>query len=187
MLENILQAYSCKEMEIGYCQSMNFMAAFPLMISDANEKETFWFFSAILEPSKEQILFDGMKSFYEKDFPLLIQYMRVFNDLFEMWIPELHKHFEKENIIESLWVQKWFMTCFLYSFPLGLCIRMWDNILAFGTRFIFNLSLSLLYLLKEQLLDLDFADINEFFKLLKDDSHLEEKLLPPYDDIIDHA
>lgn len=64
---------------------------------------------------------------------------------------------------------------------------MWDNILAFGTRFIFNLSLSLLYLLKDQLMDLDFADINEFFKLLKDDSHLEEKLLPPYDDIIDHA
>lgn len=90
MLENILQAYSSKEAEIGYCQSMNFMAAFPLMISDANEKETFWFFSAILEPSKEQILFDGMKSFYEKDFPLLIQYMRVFNDLFKMWIPDLH-------------------------------------------------------------------------------------------------
>ena len=128
---------------------MNFMAAFPLMISDGNEKETFWFFSALLERQKENICFDGLKGFYEKDFPLLMLYMKVFNDLFKEWIPELHCHFQNLGIIESLWVQKWFMTCFLYSFPLGLCIRMWDNILAFGTRFIFNLSLAILGLLED--------------------------------------
>lgn len=76
------------------------------------------------------------------------------------------------------------MTCFLYSFPLGLCIRIWDNILAFGTRFIFNISLSILSLLKEKLMMLDFGDINEFFKSLKDDSHLEERFLPPFEVII---
>lgn len=79
------------------------------------------------------------------------------------------------------------MTCFLYSFPLGLCIRLWDNILAFGTRFIFNISLSILSLLKDQLIELDFGDINEFFKSLKDDSHLEEKLLPPFEVIIQES
>lgn len=91
------------------------------------------------------------------------------------------------GIIEAIWLQKWFMTCFLYSFPLGLCIRMWDNILAFGTRFIFNLSLAILHMLKDQLMELDFGDINEFFKALKDDTHLEESLLPPYESIIENA
>lgn len=31
------------------------------------------------------------------------------------------------------------------------------------------------------------AEINEFFKSLKDDSHIEEKLLPPYEIIIEEA
>lgn len=157
------------------------------MVSDGNEKETFWFFTAFLEKMKENIPFDGLKGFYDKDFPLLMQYMKVFNDLFREWIPELHQYFEHLGIIDSLWLQKWVMTCFLYSFPLGLCIRMWDNILAFGTRFIFNLSLAILGLLKDQLIELDFADINEFFKALKDDTHMNEKLLPPFEDIIEQA
>jgi len=79
------------------------------------------------------------------------------------------------------------MTCFLYSFPLGLCIRLWDNILAFGTRFIFNISISILLLLRDQLIELEFCDINEFFKCLKDDTHLDKALLPPIEKIIEQA
>jgi len=149
MLQNILEAYSAKDPDTGYCQSMNFMAAFPLMISGGNEKETFWFFSALLQSQHNQIPFDGLKSFYEAEFPLLMQYLKVFQDLFREWIPDLWQHFQNESIIDQMWIQKWFMTCFLYSFPLGLCIRCWDNILAFGTRFIFNISLSILSLLKD--------------------------------------
>ena len=108
------------------------------------------------------------------EFPLLIQYLKVFQELFKEWIPDLWDHFEMEGLPDQMWIHKWFMTCFLYSFPLGLCIRIWDNILAFGTRFMFNISLAILNLLKDQLLELDFNDINEFFKSLKDDSHLDK-------------
>ena len=94
-------------------------------------------------------------------------------DLLKEGIPDLYNHFFKEQLQEEMWVYKWFMSIFLYSFPLGLCIRFWDNILAFGTRFIFNISLALLSLMKEQLLELDFCEINEFFKSLKDDTHLD--------------
>lgn len=93
MLENILCAYAAKEQEIGYCQSMNFMAAFPLMISGGNEKEAFWFFAALLEHADWPVKFDGLKSFYERDFPLLIKYMKIFNDLFQLFIPDLYNHF----------------------------------------------------------------------------------------------
>jgi hypothetical protein len=37
------------------------------------------------------------------------------------------------------------------------------------------------------LIELEFTDINEFLKCLKDDGHLEEKLLPPYEKIIEEA
>jgi len=163
------------------------MAAFGLLVSGGDEKETFWFFEAILEKSHEQIPFDGMKGFYELEFPLLMQYLNTFKDLFAEWIPDLFEHFDNEGLPDQMWIQKWFMTCFLYSFPFGLCIRFWDNILAFGTRFIFNISLSLLSLLKDQLIELEFSLINDFFKSLKDDTHLENPLLPPYELIIEEA
>ena len=157
------------------------------MVSGGQEKETFWFFYAILEKSHQQIPFDGLSGFFEEEFPLLMQYLSMFKDLFEEYIPELHSHFENEMLPDQLWIQKWFMSCFLYSFPMGLCIRIWDNLLAYGTRFLFNASLAILYLLKEQLLELDFSDINDFFKALKDDEHLDQKLLPPFEEIIEQA
>ena len=111
----------------------------------------------------------------------------MFDDLFNELIPDLHEHFRNENVPDLMWISKWFMSIFLYSFPLGLCIRFWDNILAFGTRFMFNISLSILQLLRTTLLDKEFAEIVEYFQMMKDDSHLDEKYLPPYELIIEGA
>jgi hypothetical protein len=116
-----------------------------------------------------------------------MQYTSMFKELFREQIPELSEHFENEGIPDQLWIQKWFMSFFLYSFPLGLCIRIWDNLLSYGTRFLFNVSLSILFLLKDQLLELDFEKINEFFTILKDDERQEHKYLPPFEDIIEQA
>mmetsp|Transcript_42166 Transcript_42166/g.64658 ORF Transcript_42166/g.64658 Transcript_42166/m.64658 type:complete len:127 (-) Transcript_42166:1527-1907(-) len=123
---------------------MNFVAAFLLLVSGGKEKETFWFFYQFLEKSTEPIAFDGLASFYEMEFPLLMQYMGMFNDLFEEYLPDLYIHFREQDIHDCLWIQKWFHSIFLYSFPMGLCVRIWDNILAMGTRFIFNVSLAIL-------------------------------------------
>ena len=51
----------------------------------------------------------------------------------------------------------------------------------------FNICLAILKLLKDQLIELEFTDINEFLKALKDDGHLSEKLLPPVEQIIEEA
>jgi len=52
---------------------------------------------------------------------------------------------------------------------MNLCIRIWDNLLAYGTRFLFNTTLALLNLIKDKLMELDMAEIDEYFKLLKED------------------
>jgi hypothetical protein len=51
---------------------MNFLAGFILMVSGGHEKQTFWFFHAILEKSHQQIPFDGLSGFFEEEFPLLM-------------------------------------------------------------------------------------------------------------------
>jgi ABC-type siderophore export system fused ATPase/permease subunit len=68
-----------------------------------------------------------------------------------------------------------------------MCIRVWDTLMAYGTKFIFNVTLSILKLLKNQLIELEFSEINDFFRELKDDRHLDQKLLPPYETIIAEA
>lgn len=92
-----------------------------------------------------------------------------------------------ECLPDLLWITKWFQSCFLYSFPIGLCIRIWDNILAFGTRFIFSTALAILKLVENNLLGLNLGDINDFFKQLKDEDESKYRLLPDFEKIIIEA
>lgn len=88
--------------------------------------------------------------------------------LFKEMLPNLHQHFENEMLPELLWITKWFQSCFLYSFPPGLCLRIWDCMLAFGTRFLISAALAILKLLENQLLQLTLGEINDLFKELKE-------------------
>ena len=104
----------------------------------------------------------GLNGFYNDGFPTLMKYVEVFHVLFENAMPQLHDHLSE--LPDLLWINKWFQTCFLYSFPLGLCIRIWDNIMADGTKFFFKVALAILKLTENDLITLDFSEINEFFK-----------------------
>jgi len=71
-----------------------------------------------------------------------------------------------------LWLQKWFLCIFLYNFPFALCIRIWDNILVHGSIYIFKVSIAILKLVKDDLLELDMQGVNDFFKDFKNESFL---------------
>lgn len=71
---NILQSFSIYNEKVGYCQSMNFLVGFILLINGGNEKEAFWFFSALSKTTKvsqHELKIEGIRGFYKKDFPLL--------------------------------------------------------------------------------------------------------------------
>jgi hypothetical protein len=52
---------------------------------------------------------------------------------------------------------------------MGLCLRIWDNIFAFGTRFLISAALAILKLIESELIKLDIDGINDYFKLLKNE------------------
>ena len=149
-LKNVLLVYSEHNPEVGYCQSMNFIVAFILMISGSREKEAFWFFAGLLTKSNEEqtqmILTDfiGISGFFKTGFHDLLEQIRIFHIYFKKYLPKLQKHFE--NVPDALWLNKWFLSLFLYSVPLGLCVRIWDNLLADGSKFLIKVSLSILKL-----------------------------------------
>ena len=86
-------------------------------------------------------------------------------------LPELYSHFQDMNFPDLLWVHKWFQTVFLYSFPFKFCIRVWDCLLADGTKFLLQVSLALVSLASDELLALDFGGINEYFKGIQEDEN----------------
>lgn len=95
----MLKAYSIYDAKVGYCQSLNFVTGFILLISGGNQREAFWFLSSLNKNNKinthlPQI--DGVRGLFKKDFPLLLQYLYQFDFVFQQELPELYQHF-KEN------------------------------------------------------------------------------------------
>lgn len=159
-LKRCLKAYSQYDDEIGYTQSMNYVMGFILLVSGGNELETFWFFVSLLEGNKKHFQ-PGLQQFYTEGFPLYYQFVEHFDGMFETQLPNLKAHFDDLDYYGPVWLQKWFITLFLYSFPLTYCLRIWDNILAEGPIFMFKTIISIISGLESKLLKGDFEKVND--------------------------
>lgn len=98
---------------MGYTQGINFVAAY-LLIVGYSEADAFWIFVHIAINPRYMLL-----GLFEDGFPLSAAYIKIFQNILRRLNPKLYKHlYETVLIDESLWVFKWFMTCYFYSFPL---------------------------------------------------------------------
>jgi hypothetical protein len=73
----------------------------------------------------------------------------------------------------TIWLQKWFMTLFLYSFPMRLCIRLWDNILVEGILFMFKFPLAIMEIFHDAILEKDLEEINDLFESLNSEHNTD--------------
>lgn len=163
ILYNILKAFALVDKEVSYCQGMNFIVGFLLVISDFNELETFYFMLAIFSTTFKDNL--GIRGFFLEGFPLLNFYVDVFLNLFNKFLPELKKHFEKLEIPDEVWISKWFRTLFTLSLPFEICMRIWDCLLIYGLDFLLNFTLAFMKHIEPDLLKKqDIFDVIEFFK-----------------------
>ena len=146
---------------------MNYVLGLLLLVNGGNDEEAFWLFVAITKKHSNYDMrkaFDGgLEGLYSTGFPLLMQYQFQFDHLLEEHLPHLKAHFDEISLTPALWIQKWFWTLFLYSFPLGLCIRVWDNLLVKGIVFLFKVPLVILGILEEKLLELELEEVRDLF------------------------
>lgn len=65
--------------------------------------------------------------------------------------------FESEDIPDSFWMTKWFLTMFLYNFPVKICARFWDYIIANDIFAMISLFVPIMDVLKNEFIgeDLD--------------------------------
>jgi len=168
-LRRILLAYSNMSPDVGYCQGMNYIAGFLLLVAQNGdfraspspeiEEETFWMLHALMD--------SGLSGFYQRSFPLLRRYLAAFDDLVAQTMPELQSHFQKENVQHGVYLHQWCLTLFINSVPLPMVLTFWDAIICCGLEELLPIAVSLLGILSQTLLPLQFEEIVSFFQSMR--------------------
>ncbi|GMI01480.1 hypothetical protein TrVE_jg10117 [Triparma verrucosa] len=143
-LRTLLIAYGVRNKTVGYCQSMNFLAAFLLL--NMEPERAFWVLAAIIE----DIL---PADYYTKHMVGSRADQRVLLGCLKWKLPSLHKHFVKigvapENgndvpLLEPL-TCTWYLCIFINSLQLGSSLRVWDCFLHEGRKVLLRVGLSIL-------------------------------------------
>jgi len=186
-LKRIFIAYAVYNKHVGYCQGMNFIAAFLLIISGFQEEDVFWAIVSLTryKQMNDPLGINGIEGLYSDRFPLLRALEKLFDQILLETMPALKEHLESIDFPKELWLQKWISTAFLYSFPKTYCVRLWDAILAYGFSHVLSITLSILRDLKGDLLGNEFIGCYELLKSLQNEG--ENNYLPEVDEVVKNA
>jgi len=156
-LRRVLRAYSIYDVDVGYCQGMNFIAA--MFITYVSEEEAFWLLVAIMKdsPCRMRGLFgEGMSEAH--------QVLFVAQKLITQFLPRLSRHFAAENVDITMFATQWLLTMYTSSFPFDIVTRVWDCYLVEGWKVAYRVMLALLEGCSAELLKLRFEDILGYLK-----------------------
>jgi len=159
-LWRVLNAYASYNPDLGYCQGMNFVAGLLLLVSNFNEEESFGVFVCLMDHL-------GLAGFYGDKLPLFRRYIRACDMLVKETVPDLREHFKKENVNAPVYLHQWFLTLFINCFPLSMVTIIWDVIISEGLEVVLRIAVSILQVLKDSLLAMQFEEIIKFFKMMK--------------------
>ena len=156
-LYHILKAFSNLDNNLGYCQGMNIIVAFLLIITDFNEIDTFYLMIAIFS---ETFMFRDFYNFsfrglFSDEFPLLLFLNYIFEFEFKKNLPVLQEHFEKLGLTNEIWIEKWLQTLFIILLPIDWCKRIWDCVFIQNIFFLIKFAIAFLKILEKDLLKLD--------------------------------
>ncbi len=158
---NILKAISKESPNITYCQGMNYIAAFLLMITD-DEEESFYIFLALL-------FYTSYGALFKDDLEKLKKYFYVFERLINILLPELYFYFKNNNINVNFFISPWFITLFTCAYPYvsdmknpKILLRIWDLFIFNGWKSIIKIGLSLIKHFESKLLSLTFENLLHF-------------------------
>ena len=102
---NILKVATKQIPSINYCQGMNHITAFLLVLCEENEEEAFYLFLSILLGCK-------YCSLIENDLVKLNSFFYSFERCLHLMFPEMYNFFVNNNIKAGYYLSSWFITLF---------------------------------------------------------------------------
>nr|XP_025864686.1 growth hormone-regulated TBC protein 1 [Vulpes vulpes] len=134
-LYNILLAYGRHNEGVGYCQGMNFIAGYLLLVTKS-EEESFWLLDALLG----RILPD----YYGPAMLGLKTDQEVLGELVKTKLPAVAALMDGHGVLWTLVVSRWFICLFVDILPVETVFRIWDCLFNEGSKIIFRVALTLI-------------------------------------------
>ncbi|KAI0064014.1 TBC-domain-containing protein [Artomyces pyxidatus] len=163
-LRRVLQAYSFKNPETGYCQAMNILAAAILIYM--SEEQAFW----LLEVICDRLL----PGYYSTTMHGTLLDQRVFESLVTRCLPMIHDHFEAVDVQLSVASLPWFLSLYINSMPMVFAFRIVDCFFCMGPKVLFQVGLGQYTSLTNAILKingeklLQIQDDGQFIHLMRD-------------------
>lgn len=160
-LRRVLGAYSRRNRDVGYCQSMNYLAGMMMLQPTGEslsvqekEEDAFWLLASIVE----RILPSGWLSAELLGTKVDLQ---VLCELTANHLPAVRSHLQQLEIPLELVASSWLMTLFSTTLPAETLFRLWDVVFCNGSTAILAACLAVLSLLAEDILAcVDFGDVS---------------------------
>ncbi|KAI9270710.1 rab-GTPase-TBC domain-containing protein [Phascolomyces articulosus] len=154
-LFNVAKAYSLYDVEVGYYQSVLFIAG-PLLLNMPEEEA----FCVLVQLMTRY----DLRGQFKPQSDLLSQRLYQLTYLIRDHLPHVHRHFESQGIQASMYATTWFISVFAYKFPLEVVFRIYDTFLSDGIEALFRVALALLEKNQSNILVLEYDKLLQFLK-----------------------
>lgn len=160
-LAAMLRAHSGLFPSVGYCQGMNFVAGFILMVAgrvpDA-PKDAFLLMVQMMVKYRANLLFcEGL--------PLLKLHTFQYRTLLQRLFPDVHRHFLDQQITPELYLTRWILTIFTQPLSFPSAARVWDLIVCDGLQAVVLIALAIVKLRKTRLLQAETEGILDMMSM----------------------
>ena len=143
ILRKILIAFAVTHPEIGYCQSLNFIAALLLVV--LGDEPAYHALCTIVEDFLPADYYTAGMHGFRVD-------LQLFNSILHERTPEVWKHATKLHHEWMLTASGWLLTVFSNSFPIPTVLRIWDSFLVEGPKIIYRVAVGFLRIHQEEFL-----------------------------------
>ncbi|KAI8645446.1 rab-GTPase-TBC domain-containing protein [Parasitella parasitica] len=167
-LRRVLLAFSVHSPSIGYCQSLNFLAGFLLLI--LSEEEAFWMLVTIVHDIFPQNVFDTTMEGANIEQTVLM--MMLYEKMPGIWTKMASKKCfweceQKEELPPiTLLTSHWFLTLFINILPVETVLRIWDCFfVGEGCKVLYQVALTIFKLNEQRIRNA--TDSTETFQILQ--------------------
>jgi hypothetical protein len=179
-VSNVIKAFWSLDRISGYCQGMNIVIGFMLILLDGNEVEAFYMLISLLSDTniKRKEGEYSLRGLYCQEFPLLKLLVYIFDCKFKETYPQLKAKIDETGITYGSWILSWFQTLFTIILPINMCKRVWDCIFAEDIFFMVKFGLAFISFIKD-----DIMKINEEPKIVDYFNNLKKSSMNIFDEI----
>eukprot|EP00463_Aulacantha_scolymantha_P005167 TRINITY_DN6483_c1_g1_i1.p1 TRINITY_DN6483_c1_g1~~TRINITY_DN6483_c1_g1_i1.p1 ORF type:complete len:175 (-),score=11.43 TRINITY_DN6483_c1_g1_i1:25-549(-) len=132
MMLPLLKAYAEHDIDVGYCQGINFIVGLLVRQFEQSEKSFFGFQNVMKGIS-------NLRSFYSSKFPGVLKLNKRFDQLMSHYVPAVYVHIKKQQLIVDMLSTGWFISLLIPN----VCLSLAEWILIYFVRSGYLLELAL--------------------------------------------